>query len=556
MRRSLAHFLAALGLLLTLASAQGASAYAAPAAPAAARGLPDIRRIVVGDSVEWHAAQRAEAARAHLAATPAINESLRDRMAWEASAATAAPSYADKASIAHDVRDAIRQLRPGQVAHAGDDDGRFKVAQLVVTPSAIVQFAKVHAAASPGTPTLPSALHILFLGDSTTTGVGAGSGGSGNVNGSRPFSSPIQAANYLIAAGFPVATDTINADNNNGFSQTAWTGYRPEITLATATGLNSGSSGGNTIGGAQGVLTATQHSLTFVTAVAGDTVELWGNIVSGTGSLTVAVDGGAPTTIDMHTGFPVLKQLTSITGLANTTHSIVFDRSGGNAYFPVSVAVTDSTKKQWVIFNAGARNWTIEDWQGTGFPNMPLTAVQTQAAYYDGLAINLGINNQRQVAGTYDKAVEQAHIQTIVDAYFTGNPSGKVVFITPNPISAGDTPTGSWSNAEMTAMYSNLQTIYAASKPGQTAWVNTGALVLAAFGSNSYSGLQSAGYINADGLHPTVGVAGDGGIYRVQGYGAAAAFRTLFNLNVFVFPFAARRRRAANDNARPARKAA
>jgi len=379
-----------------------------------------------------------------------------------------------------------------------------------------------------GSPVLSANKRVFFVGDSTTVGVGAGSGGSGNVGGSRPYSFPLQAAAYLNAAGINTIADTVTSDNNMT-AGTDWPLYRPDIVL---TGSMTTGSASPTAGGAQKQLIATgtpPPSLAITPASAFDTIEVWQPRVSGGGNLNISVDGGTATLYSANNATRDMLRIAQT--VAKGTHTITYSGTGGTGgagvYMPI-INVYDSTTPSVQIFNAGARNWKTSDWNSSTNlnANNPIGAMQAVAPHV--VVINLGINDYRQTGITI--ATFKSNMQAIITAAL--NIGAKVILVHPNPISAYATTTDTWSAAAVLQAYLDLvaanptcsfidtpQVLYAAYPttldPGSTVGTRV----------NTYSSLSGAGlYPNADGLHPGAG------IYQAMGYAIGAAIKTAIGL--------------------------
>lgn len=292
--------------------------------------------------------------------------------------------------------------------------------------------------------------NVWFLGDSTTVGVGAGIGGTTNVNGSRPYSMPLQLAAKLTSLGYNVATETMTTDNNNGIDAVSWNGYRPEVVV---TGSLSTASDSPQIGGIHLNIGIGTNNLAYTTTAAVDTLELWVHRRSDLGVLGVSVDGGAIQNISLVNATEDL-QLVVITGMALGVHTFTFTRVSGAVRFPVTLDAFDSSKESFHIFNAGARNWTTTNWVVNAHPNSPLGALQFVKP--DVMFIDLGINDWRQSGTTI--ATFKANMQTIINAGLAANAACKIVLSLPHDIASYVTTTDAWSTAAARQAYVDLAT--------------------------------------------------------------------------------------------------
>lgn len=298
------------------------------------------------------------------------------------------------------------------------------------------------------TPTLQRNATVLNIGDSTSAGVGGGSGGDKNINGARPFSMPTKAADRLEALGIPTRRETVNTDNNNGTTNAEWGGYRPEIAV---TGDPLGNSAqGPTMGGRLFTLGAGQ-TVSFTTAETVDSFEWFVSRGSSSGTMGVSIDGGAVQPFSQNNATAdVAKQ--SITGLAPGTHTITFSRVSGSVRGPLAWRGYRSTGPNAVTFwNAGARNWTTQDWVGATYPHSPLNMIARIAP--DVVTIDLGINNYRQSG--YSIAGFKANMQALIDASVAAG--AQVILAVPNPIQSYVGSTDAWSQAAVLTAYQDLQ---------------------------------------------------------------------------------------------------
>jgi lysophospholipase L1-like esterase len=344
---------------------------------------------------------------------------------------------------------------------------------------------------------------VLFIGDSTTAGVGAGSGGSSDVNGGRPHSVPLQCAARLNALGYKAIAESLCAANNNGFSAAEWTGYRPEITIA---GTIATSSAGPTIGGA-GPRLGSGIGITFTTTEPVDVVEFAYPRASGFGTLSLSIDGGAATTYNQNvTPSDYVKQ--TITGLSTATHSFAFGRTAGTPHGPFFVNAWKSGEHSLQILNAGARNWTTADWIGAGGPAAPLNAIAVIAP--DLVVIDLGINDWRAAGTTI--AAFKANMQVLITA--CTNAGAQVILCVPHDIASYATATDAWNLTAAITAYQQLATTNGCSLVNASHEYFVAGLV--AVDPATYAVMNAAGLMN-DTLHCKAAP------YQIEGYAVAGA---------------------------------
>lgn len=365
------------------------------------------------------------------------------------------------------------------------------------------------------TPGLTSPVRALFIGDSTMVGVGAGSGGTTDVNGSRPYSMPLQAGAKLSSLGYAVATETMTTDNNNGTAAATWHGYRPELVL---TGSLSTASDSPQIGGVHTSIGVGGNSVAYTTTAEVDRLDLLLHRRSDFGVLGVSVDGGAVQNFSLANATEDLLWQ-SITGLTLGVHTFTFTRVSGACRFPVLIDAFDSAENAFHIYNAGARNWTTTDWVVADHPNSALSAI----AYVvpDVVVIDLGINDWRQSGTTI--ATFKANMQTIINACLAANASCKVILSLPHDIQTYVTVTDAWSTAAALAAYEDLATtnslplvngpheIFLAGYSGAT-------------DPATYAAVNTAGYMH-DSLHSLAPP------YQARGYAQANAILTALGLS-------------------------
>lgn len=142
---------------------------------------------------------------------------------------------------------------------------------------------------------------------------------------------------------------------------------------------------------------APSPALTFVTPYACTDIDiLYSDSVSG--SFTYTVDGGAPVTVN--TGGTAFVKKIALTGLANTTHTIVFAGVSANGAMRIAAVACYKTKTSGVqVFHAGASNFALgqtraENWQAWGGKNAGGSwGTIGFPAEPDLLVLDLGVND-------------------------------------------------------------------------------------------------------------------------------------------------------------------
>lgn len=375
-----------------------------------------------------------------------------------------------------------------------------------------------YAGGSGSAPVLTSNKVVLFVGDSTTAGVGAGNGTGlkPEITNARPFSFPIQARDRLVALGINAISDTWNADNNNGILAAELNQYRPEITLTGNTLATY--SQGPTAGGIIARINV-GAIFNFTTAVACDTIKMWHPRNASLGVAGFQVDGGAVTNISQ-TGADGIMQTTLTFALG--VHTFNFTRVSGIPTLPNAMTAYNSTMPSVQIMNAGARVWTSGRniavtnvdlyWNNNSAFTKALPSIGSVAA--DVLVICIGINNVRQAG--YDVNTMISDIQTIANTAIAANAACKIILVLPTMISSYV----SWTAAQMLSAYQGLIT----SNP-TWAFVDTGQVLAAAAGVNpaTWAGLDANGYAY-DPLHLK------GNAYAILGVAVGDAIKTALGL--------------------------
>ena len=125
---------------------------------------------------------------------------------------------------------------------------------------------------------------LLMLGDSTTMGVGAGTG-TNNLTGAYAKNYPRDLA-ALLAKSVPVMDNSFFCDQAS--APVAYGTYDSRVTLGTGWGVLTGTLGGNTFRFTVGVA----GLLTFTPVTAFDRIKVW-YVNTGAATATINVDGGA-----------------------------------------------------------------------------------------------------------------------------------------------------------------------------------------------------------------------------------------------------------------------
>lgn len=224
---------------------------------------------------------------------------------------------------------------------------------------------------------------IIGVGDSTTEGLGAGSGGTTNVNNAKVNSYLAQLARLFTNAGVPAAQDTIIGDNGSGGTSALTTAYDPKATFAGS----SWSEANGGLGGNLYVNTAGTDIFAYTPAVATDTINVYW--LDSTTSFIVS-DGG--TLLGTLTGGNTFTLRKSTFTRTKSTNPVNIARVSGTVDLQ-SVDTHDSTSARVKIMNAGVGGITSNYVASSGSAWQAINAI---TAYSPSLVIlNLGINDQR-----------------------------------------------------------------------------------------------------------------------------------------------------------------
>lgn len=142
----------------------------------------------------------------------------------------------------------------------------------------------------------------------------------------------------------------------------------------------------------------------------------------GDGTFRYTIDGGTPVVVaGGNTG---LRTKVSVTGLADTVHTIVFDLVGNTGTVMMYGGLATRTTPGVELSKAGNGGSTAPEWQRCA----PFVQKYAAELLPDLAIIILGTNDRN--AGIA-KAAFKAGVQALVNAYRTGSPNCSVILITP-----------------------------------------------------------------------------------------------------------------------------
>lgn len=244
---------------------------------------------------------------------------------------------------------------------------------------------------------------IACIGDSTT--YGAGSTGSGT-NNFRAGSWPTRLAALLSAIGIPAVQ---GSGNWNGSINPVSNGD-PRWSLGAGWTQN----GTATLGGPLIMNTTTTNVLSFTPGVQFDTIKIWYLQLSGLGTFSVSVDGGASLASVNCSGTTVFTSAT--VSCPNTSARIdITPTTLGNGFYIALVAVSLSTTKKVLIDNFGWYGQPISAFTGNTAVFSPIPAL---TAYAPDLTIICHTINDC-VAGTAIATYTASH-QSVINAAKAG----------------------------------------------------------------------------------------------------------------------------------------
>lgn len=257
---------------------------------------------------------------------------------------------------------------------------------------------------------------ILCVGDSTTAGLGAGSGGTTNSTGARQNSYPDFLGARLNALGIPTTLGSFGGYGND----TGNAAYDARVSYGAGW-----SSSGSTIGGGLIANSSTTNPISFTPAETFDTIDLYFLSFTNNGTFTVNVDGGAAAAT-INSGASNVGYTKQTVTVARGTHTINIARNGtGGIVYLLLVDTYDSTKPAVSIINVGKSGSTSNSWVDTSLAWSTLTMIGNLAP--DLTILDLGINDAIQSVAL---ATYTANMQTVIaKAKLTGDVIAKL----PNP---------------------------------------------------------------------------------------------------------------------------
>lgn len=249
---------------------------------------------------------------------------------------------------------------------------------------------------------------ILFIGDSTTAGAGAGTAGAGTtaLTGARAKNYPTQLAALLRASGINATNDHLwGSQGVLDDSGVTYQLYDPR--MAAFTGSVTWTT--NMLGGKMLLLNAASQAVAFTPTNPCDGATIYYARVASGGTATVNVDGGATlATISASGASAILTQNVTFT---RGTHTLNITHNGtGTNFYIVGVLFTDSTQGAIDFIQAGYYGATTNLFAAASQPWDPVNVAGTIAP--DHTFYELGIND---AIASLPIATFEANIRTMAD---------------------------------------------------------------------------------------------------------------------------------------------
>ncbi len=266
---------------------------------------------------------------------------------------------------------------------------------------------------------------IGIVGDSTTMGAGAGSGGTNNVNGAAAKSPPrrlAEALNYIIPA-IDGGNFCDHALPDAGMGAIA--SYDSRVAFAGASWSRSARGPcGNLVTASTGT-----DAMTFTPTVSCDRFEVWYVTASGFGTFTVTDGSGTLATINSNAATGFAKA--TISRASSSTAAISIQRNGtGGAIFIGGVIGYSSSVPQVEVWNLGSYGWDTAAFLSNGAAWEPRQSLPVVGC--DVWLLNIGLNDRSTsiAAATYG-----ANLSTLIDVLLT---TGDVILVGYTPRSGAN----------------------------------------------------------------------------------------------------------------------
>lgn len=258
-----------------------------------------------------------------------------------------------------------------------------------------------------------SRCRVMCLGQSNTSGTGAGTGPNLTIGGNA-FAWPKKLADALTAVGIPAIHNGMRAGSMGTGGTDAY------VTLGSGWANN----GLNSIAGAAYKNTSTTNSLSFAPVGAFDSLKPWYVRAPGFDTFTYNVDGGSTLATVNANGANAM--LSSTATVALGTHTVNLQRTGVGADCDIPLIETwNSASPAVEFYNAG---WSGANWGTIGTASQVWSSLNFLGTFAPDLTI-LADGSNDQADGTSESTFK-ANVQTIIDK---AKLSGDVILISSTP---------------------------------------------------------------------------------------------------------------------------
>lgn len=243
---------------------------------------------------------------------------------------------------------------------------------------------------------------VLWAGDSTTCGAGAGSNAAGTtrLTGARTKNHLTRLASMLTARGVAASNDHLWGDGLvTGDTGVTYQAYDPRMGSYTGTVSTSI----NTIGGKMFLMNAVSSKIAFTPASTFDTITVYYVRSGSNGTFTVDVDGGAAlATINTNGVGAVMTQAISC---SRGTHTVNFTQTVTGACYIIGATFTDSTSGAVDFIQAGAWGTTSSYLTTIAQPWEPLNLIGSVAPDHTFYELTINDSNTLVSPATYEANV-------------------------------------------------------------------------------------------------------------------------------------------------------
>lgn len=282
---------------------------------------------------------------------------------------------------------------------------------------------------------------IIFAGDSTTVGHGAGDIPISNWTNAQPRSMPSRVAAMLATLGLPSTANPFagpNLLNSSNATLAVLPLYKPTIAVASSGTTDWYGANILTLGGFIMNNNSGTGAFSLIEANAFDAIDICYLQAGGNGTFTVDIGGAALATINA--GSPAtgaIVKATVSTGAAAAAGTINIKRASGTQIRPIAVIARNTGVKRVQVLNAGIEGARTGDWAG----NVASAAYNTTSTAFYGPAnvistidpdltvIKLGAND---LANSISVAQAQANLTVLITAAKLNG--GSCVLVIPTPM--------------------------------------------------------------------------------------------------------------------------